>query len=196
MDRQNQLFISNVANYLANHSIIVPTSFTDNNPAGRQLANGHVYNFDLQTLNAPGQVNVQGANELVLLTEMAHRGRGTRFRTWTITAMWLNGPAGGGLVTANLPVGINYIFTESLGGCSVYINGGQIVHNFAGIVPGGVPAGQQVAPPYPGTAANFDQTCAVAYFTAGAWHVGTSVPHDVGPFHRTHAGSGYRYLGY
>jgi hypothetical protein len=196
MDRQNQLFIANVANYLANHSIIVPSSFTDDNPAGRRLANGRVYNFDLQTMAPGGHVNVQGAAELVILTEMAHRGRGTWCLTRTITAMWLRGPAGAGQVTANLPVGINYVFTESLGGCSVYINGGQIVHNFAGVVPGGVPANQQVTHPYPGSAGNFDQTCAVAYRVAGAWHVGTSVPHDVGGHHRVHAGSGYEFLGY
>jgi len=196
MNHENQTFKSNVAGYLANHSIVVPTCFTDNN-GGRGLHNGHVYNFDLQTMAAPGHVHIQGGAFLVLLTIMANRGLATGFFTSNINAMWLEGPSGAATAHANLPpAGINFIFTVSLGGCSVYINGGQIFHNPHNVVPVGVPANQRLVDPYPGTAGNFDQTCAVAYFTGGAWHIGGSVPHDNGPFHRTHAGSGYRYLGY
>jgi len=110
--------------------------------------------------------------------------------------MWPDGPPGHGITSHYLPAGTNYIFTERLGGCSVYIQAGQIWHSSAGIVPGGVPAHQQVAEPYAGTAGNFDQTCPVAYQVRGVWNVGTSVPHDVGPFLRTHAPSQYRYRGY
>jgi hypothetical protein len=197
MDGQNQLFMHNVANYLANHSIIVPTDFSDNH-GGRGLTSGQVYTFDLQLMAPGAHVNVQGAASLVILTAMTHRGRAVGWLTRGINAMWLAGPPMNGVSHANLPVGVNYVFTESLGGCSVYVdvNGGQITHTYAGVVPAHVPPHPQVTHPYPGTAANFDQTCGVAYVGGGVWNVGVSVPHDVGPFHRTHAPTGYRYLGY
>jgi hypothetical protein len=197
MNGQNKLFMNNVAGYLANHSIIVPTCFTDNN-GGRGLVSGNIYSFDLQTLAAGGTVNVQpgAAGNLVILAVMANRGAATGCWTRGINAMWLAGPPGVGVVANNLPVGINHVFTESLGGCSVYIQAGQIRHSFNGILPPGTLANQGVLPPYAGTAGNFDQTCAVAYCAAGVWSIATSVPHDVGPFHRVHAASGYRYMGY
>ena len=112
--------------------------------------------------------------------------------------MWLAGPLGEYKPSSAPlpPVGVNYVFTESLGGCSVYIQGGQIKHSYSGTVPNGVAANEQVSEPYAGTQANFTQTCAVAYRTAGGWTVGTSVPHDVSLLNRTHAASGYKYLGY
>lgn len=197
MNGENQLFMNNVATYLANHSIIVPTNFTDNH-GGRGLVNGQVYVFDLQAMAPGGNINVNGGTPLVILTAMAHRGSPVGWATRGINAMWLDGPPMNGISHANLPIGVNYIFTESLGGCSVYVNGGQVTHTYggAGAVPGGVGAGAQVTHPYPGTLGNFDQACGVAYLAGGAWNVGTSVPHDAGPFQRTHAPWGYRFMGY
>ncbi|WP_207000343.1 hypothetical protein [Trinickia mobilis] len=195
MDGENQLFMHNVANYLATRSIIVPTDFTD--PGGRRLTNGQLYQFDLQPMAAGNEVHVQGAAVLVLLTVMAHRGTAAGRYTHGITAMWLAGPPMGGRNTAPLPAGANYVFTESLGGCSVYIQGGNIIHDYSGNVPGGVAANQQVSEPYAGSVAgHFEQTCAVAYLAGGAWHIGTSVPHDVMGYQRTHTASGYHFLGH
>ncbi|SEA41511.1 hypothetical protein [Microbulbifer marinus] len=196
MNGQNKRFIANVANYLANHSIIVPTCFTDNHN-GRALVSGQIYNFDLQIINPAAHINIQApaAGNLVLLTVMQNRGTNVGHWTRGINAMWLAAPPGQGISSHALPVGTNYIFTESLGGCSVYIQAGQIYHNYAGNIPAGVPANQQVSHPYAGAVGNFDQTCAVAY-QAGGWNLGSSVPHDNGPFHRIHAPSQYRYLGY
>jgi hypothetical protein len=198
MHHQNQRFTNNVANYLANHSIIVPLDF-GNALSARHLNNGVAYQFDLQIMTVAGSgINVQpaAAAGLVILTQMAHRGRAVGGSTNPINAMWLDGP-GGGANNAPLPGGVDYIFTESLGGCSLYINAaGQIVHNPGGALPGGVLAGQAVAPPYAGAAPPFDQTCGVAYRVGGVWHVGTSVPHDAGPLNKIHAASGYQYSGY
>src|SRR4051812_15337462 len=102
MHGENQLFMHNVANYLANRSIIVPSDFSDPGHL-RQLANGHIYQFDLQPMAALGRVAVQGGTPLVILTVMAHRGRGAGGQTRTINAMWLRGPGAGGVTQANLP---------------------------------------------------------------------------------------------
>jgi hypothetical protein len=190
MNGHNKRFMANTPGYLNSHSIIVPISFvTLGDP--RCLQNGHVYVFDLQDLQQPNHINAQNGTSVVLLTEQQHRNKGVGSFTKAINAMWLDGPDGG-TSSSNLPgQGINYIFTESLGGCSVYIDNGRIHHNPSGKVPNGAVA---VSEPYQGSNGVFAQTCAVAYFTNGQWNIGTSVPHDAGGFRRQHA-SGYEYLG-
>lgn len=204
MDGQNHLFKNNVETYLRRHSIIVPSNFMSGLD-GRDLVNGLVYEFDLQRMTPGEQVRIQPevAGNLVILTILANRGRARGRRTNGINAMWLAGPPDRGASSADLPgAGTNYVFTESLGGCSVYISNGRIIHEPSGLVPDGVDADQQVRPQYVGRKVNFDQTCAVAYKVGGMlcgtakWKVGTSVPHDAGGFGMPHGASRYLFSGY
>lgn len=201
MDGQNKLFKSNVASYLRSHSIIVPSSFTD--IGERRLINGRAYMFDLQIMTSRHvRVKPEVGTNLVILTVLAHRGRAEGFWTSGIYAMWLGDASHPNSTKHSLPAGANYVFTQALGGCSVYIQKNEIVHDYHGRLPADapIPVGKRVAPPYSGTEGDYGQTCAVAYRvgsgTTAEWRIDTSVPHSAGGHEKSHAASGYKYRGH
>lgn len=199
MDGQNKLFKSNVASYLRSHSIIVPSSFTD--LGRRRLTNGRAYMFDLQIMAANGvRVRAEVGTNLVILTLLAHRGRAERFWTSGIYAMWLGNASDIHSTSHPLPTDANYVFTQNLGGCSVYIQNNEIVHDYHGNVPASIPQSKRAAPRYRDTSDYYGQTCAVAYKagsgTAAEWRVDTSMPHSAGGSEKTHEASGYKYRGH
>jgi hypothetical protein len=207
MNGQNTTFMNNVPNYLNANYILVP----EINPVGGAWANGSLQDFDLQVLpngwnnlHLPNGNNAPNAN-VMLLSDMAHRGQAATVLTHRIRGYWLQW---NGNHDASSHIQVNaangrYVFTNRLGGCAVGVtataggvatvyhdgSGGAGLNNVGGInlrvQPGGVGG-------YDPNAAG-DNTTAVFYYANNTWQVAHCLIYDAGIHQTPLNGLNYQY---
>lgn len=205
MNGQNETFMGNVPNYLNANYILVP----EINPVGGAWTNGGLYDFDLQVLpngwnnlRLPNGNNAPNAN-VMLLSDMAHRGRPATVLTHRIRGYWLqwNGQNNATSIVQANAANAHYVFTDRLGGCAVGVTAtvhgvATVYHDGSG---GGALPGTVVSRVQPGGGGGYDpgdnghNTTAVVYYDGANWQVAHCLIYDAGPNTTALNGLDYRY---